>query len=360
MDTDIFRVIYKFGNIVALIPFTTNRMKPSRFLHNCHELIAFLIYTCVILLLMYYRVDNNIGYTIIQQTLSICADVVIYVDICVTVLSLNSKKSEWSKLVKNLRAIEVNKSVKADYWIFLTPQIIFIGNIVAILYACINYLGRDRLATNVCIFVQYYSQCFLITVLILILKMLLLRYRYYKRLFLVRDISIIKIIESTKLFKKHGHTIYKLRQTVDIVNSIFGWTILSNTVLFSLKNLIFLDAVIRDGGIFKAKADGEVAVLITGTQVVMLILLWVGFLSINFLCDAILDEYDEIFKIWNQLEINVGQVDSQEWYNFDKIMTHCCPRFSAARFFLVCRSTVFTVLGSITTFIIVIIQFKFN
>jgi gustatory receptor len=76
------------------------------------------------------------------------------------------------------------------------------------------------------------------------------------------------------------------------------------------------------------------------------------------LCDLILKTSDEILAQAYRLENQMTWYEGEEIQIFIDVVLHNKPEFRAARFFSIDRSTFFSVLNSLTTFLIVMIQFK--
>jgi gustatory receptor len=67
---------------------------------------------------------------------------------------------------------------------------------------------------------------------------------------------------------------------------------------------------------------------------------------------------DEILAKAYRLEVQLTSYKNKEIQVFIDAVLHNRPEFRAARFFSIDRSTLFSVLNSLTTFILVMIQFK--
>jgi gustatory receptor len=76
------------------------------------------------------------------------------------------------------------------------------------------------------------------------------------------------------------------------------------------------------------------------------------------LCDSILKKDDEIVAQAYRLETQLSSKENEEIQVLIDVVLHNRPEFRAARFFSIDRATLFSVLNSLTTFLLVIIQFK--
>jgi gustatory receptor len=77
------------------------------------------------------------------------------------------------------------------------------------------------------------------------------------------------------------------------------------------------------------------------------------------LCDTIRNEFEDLLLHFHKLECNAElPSDENEMSALIKSLSRCVPEFTAARYFYVDRSTILSLFNSITTFLLVMIQFK--
>jgi hypothetical protein len=79
------------------------------------------------------------------------------------------------------------------------------------------------------------------------------------------------------------------------------------------------------------------------------------------LCDSILTEFDEIFLLLLTILVKLNSTVQFHQTNLGsaiKTFKSSRPEFTAARFFPINRSTIFSILNCIITFLIVMVQFK--
>jgi gustatory receptor len=83
-------------------------------------------------------------------------------------------------------------------------------------------------------------------------------------------------------------------------------------------------------------------------------------LQVTFLCDAILEDFDQALR--DLYKSKLVQTDlkwcKREFQKLVQLFLDNRPKFTAARFFTVNRSTPLHLINSIITFLIVCIQFK--
>jgi gustatory receptor len=80
-----------------------------------------------------------------------------------------------------------------------------------------------------------------------------------------------------------------------------------------------------------------------------------------FLCDDVVKEAEDLLEVSCRLRWNLANLTSEEkrdLYWFTDFLLDNFPKLSAARFFHINRSTVLGILGTTTTFFIIMIQFN--
>ncbi|XP_068901871.1 uncharacterized protein [Tenebrio molitor] len=156
-----------------------------------------------------------------------------------------------------------------------------------------------------------------------------------------------------KILKKIKFSIVALKKSVNIFNDTFGWTILFNIFSSASKTLVYIDVMIKQLDMLVTKS-----ISLFYYDVCYILTTWIGTLSTILLCDYILKKYDEILAEAYRLETMLSSYEKKEIQVFIDVVTYNRPKFKAARFFSVDRSTLFSVLNSLTTFLLVMIQFK--
>jgi hypothetical protein len=81
-----------------------------------------------------------------------------------------------------------------------------------------------------------------------------------------------------------------------------------------------------------------------------------------FLCDSILQKHAQILLLVRKLECTseAGTFENEKLKLLIDKVGQLRPEFTAARFFSLDKSTLFSILYSIVTFLLVIIQYKFK
>jgi hypothetical protein len=81
----------------------------------------------------------------------------------------------------------------------------------------------------------------------------------------------------------------------------------------------------------------------------------IGFIAVAVVCDFVLNEFDKILTVVCEIGIS-----DEVFHGTLSSISNYRPNFTAARFFSVNRSMIFSVLNSFTTFLLVIVQLRVN
>ncbi|EFA05767.1 gustatory receptor 42 [Tribolium castaneum] len=350
MDLNIIEIFFKIGRNLALTPTTTHNFKVT-LSQRIYKVLVFIFFTVGATAGFQYRLFAYITYPLIEAFLWIFTDVTRYVHNLYIFLSVMIfKRKFWFVLFTNLRKPNIaigHSEDKSLYFKFIVTYFCYI-----FIYSCIFFVLYNTIDLYEFVrlyfveFVQIFTQFFYLSFAPIILKMILLRYQHFKNtLHLQKNWHQIKINQ------------LQLKQTVDTFCEIFGGTILLNIIYNSSKSLIYVNKMIKE--VHTPSYNSPILVLTKVTHVGILGLFWALIFWVIFLCDAIVSENEEITKkVQKLLQTDLILYDNKQFENFLKAVTSNGPKFSAARFFLIKRSTIFQIINSLVTFLIVIIQIK--
>ncbi|XP_068901853.1 uncharacterized protein [Tenebrio molitor] len=284
-------------------------------------------------------------YNYIQILLNLMVDLNLYVHTCYSlVLLLTTKRRQWFKLVNNLSRIDRFATDNTSNLAFVIALVIFL--VATILNASWLYnFGWNFLRIYIVEYFQVYSEFFYMVLACTVLTMMLERYKSQSSL-LREQIKCGRkktSKEVVKVLKQIKFNVFMLKQAVDAFNQIFGCIILLNVWYGCTRGLVFLSSLVNG-----EEQWSEHSIAICWTIL---------------LCDTVLKEFDLLVDLSRQLEISLFNLvlhKGNEFYKFSAALLHNQPEFHAARFFSIDRSIIFSILNSMTTFLLVIIQFKYN
>ncbi|RZB40778.1 gustatory receptor 28b [Asbolus verrucosus] len=346
--------IFKIGNILALTPASVGDRKSS-LSRKIYGILVFVLYTVGVIASFLYRRSHYSKLTLIQLVLRILLDVDLYAFTYHTVIVLASMKGQqWFKLFKGLKSVDYQLFGTRSYYLILIMAHVALWSVsILAFYVWINFFGISFLGLYLVEFLQMYSLFFYSLVTCIVLRMLLSRYKYQN--FLLREQIVLtgKLFSKRTLKKVVGNT-FILKQTVDAFNDIFGWIILFDIFFGALRSLIYLDVAIKGDGHFSGNSPfGNFLHWLSHISVISLY--WVGILATILLCDNIMRESEELLGTFQQMEFALNE---NEICMAMKMVSYNRPKFDAARYFSISRTTIFKILNSLTTFLLVMIQFK--
>ncbi|KAJ3620274.1 hypothetical protein MTP99_004240 [Tenebrio molitor] len=208
--------------------------------------------------------------------------------------------------------------------------------------------------------IEINSQLFYVVLRCIILEMLLCRYQHQNYLVLQAG-SRAHFHNLFKILTKIKRNLLLMKTAIDLFNDIFGWTTLLNIFSISVRTLIHIDIFITKGSSLYLTTN-TASILNTLYQITLLLIIWSGVLANVLLCDSVVQKHAQLLVLVSELETNYQGVSSvnQQLNSLLNTIEHLRPKFEAARFFSVDKTILFTVLYSIVTFLLVIIQFKLN
>ncbi|CAH1380228.1 unnamed protein product, partial [Tenebrio molitor] len=269
-----------------------------------------------------------------------------------------TKRRQWFLLVRILTRVECEiKNEKSLYIIFFVSNVMYLVLSVYTLFLWTKVLGVTFIETFFFELLPVYSQFFITVSTCLILKMIQSRYKYQK---------VLLNLHFTHARKQFSHMILlnvkrnllALKDAVDLFNDIFGWNTLLNIFFIAVRSLYFLDSVIKKENSLASRVP-ESNWQVVGRSSFMLIF-WVGIFAVILWCDAIREEYEELLSYCYEMQeyLDNSIFDEDDMCAFTKSVSQNIPEFTAARYFYIDRSAIFSIMNSITTFLLVLIQFK--
>ncbi|RZC33860.1 7tm 7 and/or Lig chan domain containing protein, partial [Asbolus verrucosus] len=305
---------------------------------------------------VYHRRYVYYSLTSLQLVMRITMDATLYAHNC---HSLTIKRQIWSKLLKKFGFVHCKSDKGSHFTTFILAHVIFCSSAIFNCYVWFSFLGWDFFKMYLVECFQIYSLFFHIVFAFIVLKMLLVRYQQQALVMTAYiDRKDFFSEEVAKFLGKIRRDLSILKEISEIFSEIFGWAILLKILFGAAKTLLYLDIVLENTyHVFKS-FDVAWNMLHFLSNVSVILTFWVGFLAAVLMCHSVVTKFDEILALAYRLE--VSSTDSGDIHNFICSIVDYRPHFTAARFFSIDRSIIFSVLNSITTFFIVIIQLKLN
>lgn len=181
-----------------------------------------------------YRIPFYGEADIIQLVIQILLDSTLYVFNMYTVLT--SQRSQiWHELVKNLETLQT-KNTPNEGIQFVSINLMFWGCQIYMTLVAYRAIKVDFFKQMAIEYLQFYDQFIVNYTFYVLLKMILARYR-----FLTNELQhSLSVQEATKVKRDFC----RLKESVDRVNTIFGWPFLLTIVNASLQTLLYLQTMI--------------------------------------------------------------------------------------------------------------------
>ncbi|KAJ3617721.1 hypothetical protein MTP99_006816 [Tenebrio molitor] len=357
MDLGPIKTIFSFGSLLALTPPKIENVTIST-PRKLYIIAVFLFYSVWSIVIFISRKSHYSRLALIPSVLQILleVDLLTYGFYTLIVVGL-MKRNQWSLLIRNLERVECEvNNKKSLYWIFFVSNAIYFGMIAFTFYVWVDVLGLKFLKFYCVESLQVYSQFFYIILGCLILKMILSRYKYQKFL-LNRHLTLARKQLSNLILLKVKRNLLVLKETVDHFNDIFGWAILLNIFFASLRGLIYLDNAIKGADSIDNVPQNYWQM---ASHIFVVLFYWIGIFALILWCDTIRKEFEELLSYCYQMQTCIAEstFTENDMCIFTKSVSQSMPEFTAARYFSIDRSTIFSILNSITTFLLVMIQFK--
>jgi gustatory receptor len=372
MDLEVIHTVFTFGKFAALTPSSTNNHNPHC-LQKLYEICVYLLYVVCFSASIYahYPVYQMLTFVECMSASLYDLNQFCYVFYILIVL-MRLRRRRWFRLIKSLAGVQSAKVNIPLKLVFVASQLFYYCLTIFGVYAHIEHSGLAAAASDMGEFYQFYAIFFYQVFTSVLLILLLSRYKRLSETLsqVIRARSQLyskQVVEILKMTKK---SIFTLKEGVKIFNDTFGWSFLFTIISCVSRTLIYIDIIIKHSEILLGQNMSVFyhdfcRILISWVKQftyafygVTPLYLQVGILSTIFLCDSVMKKCDEILWQAYRLESELTSYENKEIQVFINVVLHNRPEFRAARFFSINRSTLFTVLNSLTTFLLVIIQFK--
>ncbi|KAJ3620194.1 hypothetical protein MTP99_004174 [Tenebrio molitor] len=354
MSLQRLQVICNVGKCFALFP-STSDVKPVT---QCQKIFAIMMSSMATIWMVICMSNKNFYtyYIHIKMIVCLLTDITLLSIYVTGVIDVTfRKRDQWSKLMKNLKIIHNGRKIKY-FTSFLMAQGIYFITMGVTTFSFYEIQGvryfREFSCSMALIYTKYLQKLFLYV----ILKMTAETYRslgQQLRSLMVKSNTqhITVVLRRIKYFAE------VLKDTVNIFNGIFGWPItliLTFTILHLLNYLDYTFIAITN-------LDEMFVMKYIISDIMMIVFNLASTVYVIYLCDDVVKEAEGLLEVSCRLRWNLGNLTSEEkrdLYWFTDFLKDNFPKFSAARFFHIDRSTVLGILGTTTTFFIIMIQFN--
>ncbi|EFA01378.1 gustatory receptor 29 [Tribolium castaneum] len=340
MDFTALDVLLSIANVSAAIP-TLRKIRSTCF-RTTYKMCVFITFTFCLAFTFYNRFFFYVKLSGLKLIIRIFVDIALTLLDYYILIGVYVFKEKWITLIKNLKRLE-SVPPKKKHPHLITIACTHFANISAIMYNTVLW-ARILKSTYYKAFsfelMQLHLKFLYNFIIYVILEMMISRYTFVKHLLTNQQKNI-------QVLKKCTYSVYLLKETVDIFNDLFGWPILFTVMYASLRILYCFESIIRDS------AAARIHLILGDVAIILLYLLAVTAIILK--CDHVTREAKAILKLCQNLK-NTRRNEMLD--KFFVITSDVLPTFSAAGFFTIRKSTIFSILSTISTFGIVVLQFK--
>ncbi|EFA05768.1 gustatory receptor 43 [Tribolium castaneum] len=264
-----------------------------------------------------------------------------------------TKRNQLTRLVTNIKKIKLG-GLSQYHCVFFGWYITMVAVLSLNFYIWWTCFKFDFIRFYLIEYFEMYTQFFFILSACIILRMLLFRYKYQKQLIL--EESVMKQITSLNMHDIEINLVI-LKRTDSTFNEIFGWTILYNIFFAAIKTLIYLDIAVKNYSTLVTHSTSQFV-----SQITLLLLFWICIIVVIRFCDSIIEEFEGLISLAYRFE-NCDLdliIDKNEICEFIKNVSQNRPKFTAGRYFVIEMTLIFNILDSMTTFLLIVLQFKEN
>ncbi|KAJ3620233.1 hypothetical protein MTP99_004201 [Tenebrio molitor] len=358
MDLGALKTVLSFGSVLAFTPPKNHNLTISmpRKLYIVTTFIFHVICLTMTLMLKNWHYSQSI---LLSTVLRILQEVVLFAYSFYTlIVSGLMKRRQWFLLVKNLTRLECEiNNEKILYIIFFLSHVMYLAFNVYTAFFWTKALGVIFIKTFILELLPVYSQFFITVLTCVILKMIQSRYKYQKVLLNLHFTHARKQLSHIILLNVK-RKLLALKDAVDLFNDIFGWNTLLHIFFIAVRSLYFLDSVIKKENSLASRVPESNWQLVSRSTFILIF--WVGLIAVILWCDAIREEYEELLLYCYEMQecLDNSIFEEDDMCAFTKSVSQNSPEFTAARYFYIDRSAIFSIMNSITTFLLVLIQFK--
>jgi gustatory receptor len=343
-DLQVIKALFTIGKYFALTPSSPTDARSSRF-EKIYRYAVFTMYTFFKFFTGYIRIPVYATLPKIQLFFIFVIEITIWIHSYYTTMVVTNER--WYQLIANLSRIETQPSRDSHFLAVRVPLLAFGVVKLTQMYYWNEVFGFVSLGVYFVEVVQIYSQFFYITLTCNVLRMVLARYQYQNLLRRTQTIPTRCI-----------HNLDELKRLSRTVEDMFGWSNLLNICYTVQRIMVYCHYLIMSYKVLSVSKIRNFYLV----QNVELVLFLVNICEVTYFLFRTLTWF-QMGILWMILSCNAVDLEYEKIlrsFNKNKALYHMVlqmrPRFTAARFFTIKKSTIFSILNTIVTFTLVIIQ----
>ena len=240
MSFKVLKIVFKVGTILGVTP-PYNKTKTSCFRKIYHYFIIAFI-TCGLATSVYFRKSSYLRFFFLKAVSQILVESSLYFLNIHAVFAALRKKRQWYKLLQNLKTVQAESKNGFHCVIFIASNLIFCAYQTYMTLIVTRILGVNFYKQFAIEYLQLYNQFIVNYLLFVFLTMLLDRYQRLGDN--LKKLKTSGYQYSLCVVNEAAYDVCLLKESVDILNDIFGWPILLTVAFTGLQMLIYLEITI--------------------------------------------------------------------------------------------------------------------
>jgi gustatory receptor len=255
MDLTTLENRLRVGEILAITPFLTTTKKT--FTKKCYDVAVLTVFTVGISYSLYNRSSLYTRLNIFKLIIRVLLDLCLWVLSYYILVGVHFRKKEWSH-ISNLKSVQTSKRTYTKS--VIVAHLVYCPIILYTSWLWFRILKVAYFKSFVIKLNQFYMSFFNNIFIGVALKMILSRYDHIKGM-------LRKQNEKLCVLKQGKCDIYRLKESVDVFNDIFGWPLFLIISYSVLRILYSFEAILRDS------VSSRVSLLVT---VVISLCMWLS------------------------------------------------------------------------------------
>ncbi|XP_044261368.1 gustatory receptor 68a-like [Tribolium madens] len=359
MDHNLLRLVVIVGEFFAITP---SRTKIGTLRTKIYAIgVIFVLMTASTLSVIYYRKPLYVNFSEVKLVVTIAMVLIVNVFNCYTVLApVFCKRQKYCQLMAKFIENHHTPNFRT-YVTFFTPNLVYWVVTFYVAYVWTDILGFDYYKEYFVEVVQLYFQFYYNYFLCVVVRIFWEKYRNVnlllsEQLVHMQSRQFAEYEKFHAFIKRMEGLVCSIKELNETFNDVFGWPIIMIILYSSLLLLNYLDDIFKNS--FGYDNKQYIGVIISNISVVFLTA--VGTSVLILLCDSVLEEVKTTILLSYKIRQYAVLKERKEISEFINVVLHNSPQFTAAGFFSINKTTVFHMMGTVTTFFIIIIQFNTN
>jgi gustatory receptor len=266
MDLTTLQSLLRVGEILAITPSLTTTKKT--FTKKCYDVAVLTVFTVGLSYSLYNRTSFYPRLNIFKLIIRVLQDLCLCMLSYYILVGVHFRKKEWSHLISNLKSVQTSKRTYTRS--VIVAHLVYCPIILYTSWLWFRILKAAYFKNFIIELSQFYMSFFYNILIVVVLKMILSRYDHIKGM-------LTKQNEKLCVLKQCKCDIYRLKESVDVFNDIFGWPLFLIISYSVLRILYSFEAILRDS------VSSRVSLLVTDIAIISLhLVLLLSILSTKF------------------------------------------------------------------------------